>query len=213
MFLMSASDALTGLLGGIPSDVCRRAFKAPHANFLFFYHMTHYFQSEEGQTVVNQFEPVHPYLFCELTSDIGGSRWPFSLIVQVGRERRTYTPHSDFLIMKSLLPRLLVKVDSKSPDGTTRDLYHMLIQGACIVRFANSFIDAYSGDKFILVAVFIRDNGRADRYLLFQSQPQSQSQSLVLSSAPPSESLSLPSTSTDKVCIHTLLSVLVKLAS
>jgi len=121
MFLMSASDALTGLLGGIPSDMSRKAFKVPHADFLFFYHMMHYFQSEESQTVVNQYEPVHPYLFRELTSYVRGPQWPFSLIVQVGRECCTYTPRSDFLVMKSLLPRLLVEVNSKSPDGALSD--------------------------------------------------------------------------------------------
>jgi len=47
----------------------------------------------------------------------------------------------------------------------------MLIQGASIVRFANSFVDAYStGGTFVLVVVFIRAEGLIDRFLLFQSQ-------------------------------------------
>ena len=63
----------------------------------------------------------------------------------------------------------------------------MLIQGACIVRFANLFVDAYSEEKnFTLVAVFIRDDGGADRYLLFQSK-------------------SVSSASNDKVCICTCI--------
>ena len=100
----------------------------------------------------------------------------------------TYTPRSDFLVTKNSLPRLLIEVNSMSPDKRLDDLLRMLVQGACIVRFANLFVDAYStNNDFILVAIFIRHNRQADRYLLFQSHTPSP-------------------TSTDKVCVYALIS-------
>ena len=131
---------------------------------------------------------MHPHSSHELIFVIRGPEWPFPLIVQVGNNSCTYTPNTDFLVLKSLLPHLLVEVNSTSPDTSPRDLHRMLIQGACIVRFANLFVDAYSEEKkFTLVAVFIRDDGQADRYLLFQSQ-------------------SVSSASNDKVCICACIS-------
>ncbi|KAI0286359.1 kinase-like domain-containing protein [Russula brevipes] len=47
----------------------------------------------------------------------------------------------------------------------------MLITGALIVRFANSFVGAFREAKdFVLCANFIWDNGGASRYILFQQQ-------------------------------------------
>ena len=129
---------------------------------------------------------MHLYPSRELISIVRGSAWPFSLVLQLGDERRTYTPQSDFLITKNLLPRLVVEVKPTPPKSPLYDLYRMLAQGASVVRFANTFIKAYSRDKkFTLVAVFIRPSGTAERYLLFQSQSPS-------------------STSTDKVCMNAL---------
>ena len=46
-----------------------------------------------------------------------------------------------------------------------------MLQGASIVRFANSFLDAYKEKKnFVFVAVFIGDTGVADRYFMFQKE-------------------------------------------
>jgi len=47
----------------------------------------------------------------------------------------------------------------------------MLLEGAAIVRFANTFLDAFKAKKdFILVSVFVWDDGMASRYFLFQQQ-------------------------------------------
>ena len=48
----------------------------------------------------------------------------------------------------------------------------MLLQGATIVRFANTFLDAFKGKDIIFIAIFIWDNGRATRYTLFQKQDE-----------------------------------------
>jgi hypothetical protein len=49
----------------------------------------------------------------------------------------------------------------------------MLTTGAFIVRFANRFLGAFRKEKnFVLCAIFIRDNGKATRYLLFQRHTQ-----------------------------------------
>ena len=58
---------------------------------------------------------------------------------------RLYQPRSDFLISKSTLPRLPVEVKSNEPTEWPPDLIRMLLQGAAIVRFANTFFDAFRG--------------------------------------------------------------------
>jgi len=45
------------------------------------------------------------------------------------------------------------------------------LEGAAIVRFANTFLDAFKAKKdFILVAVFVWDHGTAFQYSLFQQR-------------------------------------------
>jgi hypothetical protein len=99
---------------------------------------------------------------------------PFSLIIHVDNQHRTYAPKSDFLVTKDMLPRLLVEVNLESQRVAPPDCNRMFAQGASIVRYANSFISDYSGHKiFTLVAIFIRRDGVAERYILFQSPSQS----------------------------------------
>ena len=88
-------------------------------------------------------------------------------------ELRKYHPRNDFLISNSTLPRLLVEVDSTPGDPWPVDLIRMLTTGAFIVRFANNFVNAFCQEKnFVLCAIFIRNNGTATRYTLFQQQIQ-----------------------------------------
>jgi hypothetical protein len=45
-----------------------------------------------------------------------------------------------------------------------------MLQGASVVRFANTKLDAYKKDKnFVFVAIFISATGLVERYLLFQN--------------------------------------------
>ncbi|KAH9052905.1 kinase-like domain-containing protein [Lactarius deliciosus] len=47
----------------------------------------------------------------------------------------------------------------------------MMIQGASVVRFANTTLDTYKNEKnFVFVAIYISGNGQADRYLLYQKK-------------------------------------------
>jgi hypothetical protein len=46
-------------------------------------------------------------------------------------------PSSDLLVLKSTLPRLLVKVNSEPKKEMREDLIRMLLTGAAIARFAN----------------------------------------------------------------------------
>jgi len=46
----------------------------------------------------------------------------------------------------------------------------MLLQGAAIVRFANTFLNTFKAKNFVLVAIFVHDDGKATRYFLFQRQ-------------------------------------------
>lgn len=138
-------------------------------NWLFFYMMTPYFESGSKAATVKLYESIRLHRSHELTTIIRGTEpWPFRLIVQVADAYYTYRPKSDFLLLMNSLPCLIVEANSTS-SGPPRDHYRILLQGASIVRFANSFINAYSTDNsFILVAVFVEASGRVDRYLMFQ---------------------------------------------
>jgi hypothetical protein len=49
------------------------------------------------------------------------------------------------------------------------DLIRLMLQGASIVRFANTMPDAYKKEKdFVFVAIYIHNDGQVDRYLLYQ---------------------------------------------
>jgi hypothetical protein len=55
----------------------------------------------------------------------------------------------------------------------------MLLQGAAIVRFANAFLDEFKEKKdFVLIAIFIKDNGMAIRHTLFQTCDPQDSQAV-----------------------------------
>ena len=71
------------------------------------------------------------------------------------------------------LPRLLIEVMSTdTEDPCPPDLVRMLLQGAFIVRLANT-LRAYKDKRnFVLVAVYMYGNGRTTRYLLFQQREE-----------------------------------------
>ncbi|KAH9041658.1 kinase-like domain-containing protein [Lactarius pseudohatsudake] len=95
--------------------------------------------------------------------------WPFSLLIKVGQVYHTYTPKSDFLALKSGLPRMAVKVDSNITDRPGVDRDRLMLQGASVVRFANTILDTYKTEKnFVFVAIYISGDGQADRYVLYQ---------------------------------------------
>ncbi len=49
------------------------------------------------------------------------------------------------------------------------DLIRMLLLGASVVRFSNEFLEPFRRNKqFVLVAIFIQDDGQATRYILYQ---------------------------------------------
>jgi hypothetical protein len=97
------------------------------------------------------------------------------LVVKVDEVYHTYNPRSDFLVLKLDLPRVAVEVNPYSPDRVPVDHHRVIFQGACVVRFANTFLDAYKKKKdFIFVAIFIDDTGAVIRYLLYQKEEGSQ---------------------------------------
>ena len=106
-----------------------------------------------------------------MASKSGQESWPFMVIVQVDGKYHTYKPRSDFLVMKFGLPRVAVEVNSNSPDRPAVDHHRVILLGASIVRFANTFLDAYKKERnFVFVAIFIGDTGLVDRYVLYQKE-------------------------------------------
>ncbi|KAI0684463.1 kinase-like domain-containing protein [Cytidiella melzeri] len=110
--------------------------------------------------------------------------WPFMLIItsaehdatsRLEERYRTYRPKSDFSIWSSGLPRLLV-VNSTQPGNELMpfDQVRLLLAGASVVRFANRGVAEYSQEtNFVLVCVYVEDNGTTVRYLLFQNSRDS----------------------------------------
>ena len=106
--------------------------------------------------------------------------------MQVEQDYYTYKPQSDFLVLKFNLPRLGLAVAVNPPDSISDMGHHRLIlQGASIVRFANSSLEAYKEDKnFIFMAVFVCDDGQADRYLIYQIKGSDAVRTHVLKKTP-----------------------------
>jgi hypothetical protein len=83
----------------------------------------------------------------------------------------TYRPRSDFLILNSTFPRVAVEVNSHSPGRPPADRYRMVIQGASVVRYANTYLDAYKDERnFIFMIIFIDGTGEVNRDLLYQTE-------------------------------------------
>ena len=90
--------------------------------------------------------------------------WPFGLTVTVESEEKTkyrYTPRSDFHVSVDGLVHLMVEVQSERDE---KDRYRMLLQSACAARVGRKIY----GRPFIVMALYIQNNGIVTRYLLFQ---------------------------------------------
>jgi hypothetical protein len=69
------------------------------------------------------------------------------------------------------LPRLAVEVNSQPQNRPAVDLYRMMLQAASVIRFANTKQEAYKKEKnFVFVAIYIKSNGSAERYLIYQDE-------------------------------------------
>ena len=83
---------------------------------------------------------------------------------------RTLKPRNALVISRFNLPRLLVDVQSTPGKVLPPELTRMFLEGAAIVRFANTFLDAFKVKDFILVAMFVRENGSVLQCFLYQLQ-------------------------------------------
>jgi hypothetical protein len=148
------------------------------ANGIFFWQFT-FNVPEDDMTTTQLYVLFLPSFNCDLASSLQRSHSvAFNLTTKcvsvqpLNDQLRKYRPCSDFLILKSTLPRLLVEVNSTTETtGWPKDLIRMLLQGAAIVRFANTFLDTFKGRKdFVLVAIYIWNNGKATCHILFRGR-------------------------------------------
>ncbi|KAH9168836.1 hypothetical protein EDB89DRAFT_1559152 [Lactarius sanguifluus] len=140
-----------------------RLFNEDDANWLFFYTIAHYIDSHPSSIATGG--------TLELSAKLDQESWPFSFVIKVGQVYHTYKPTSDFLALKFGLPRMAVEVDSNSPDRPAVDHHRLMLQGASVVRFANTTLDTYKIDKnFVFVAIYISGDGQAHRYVLYQKK-------------------------------------------
>ncbi|KAH9052933.1 hypothetical protein EDB83DRAFT_2265766 [Lactarius deliciosus] len=137
-----------------------RLFKECDANWLFFFPIARQIKSRPSSIATGR---------PRLSVKLGQESWPFELIIKVDELYHMYKPKSDFLFLKFDLPRMAVEVDSNSPDRPAMDHHRLMLQGASVVRFANTTLDTYKIDKnFVFVAIYISGDGHADRYVLYQ---------------------------------------------
>lgn len=81
-----------------------------------------------------------------------------------------YRPRSDLLILNRGFPRLAVEINSTSPGRLQQDRYRLILQGASVVRYANTHLDDFKEDKdFVFMIIYIGDAGEAERDLLYQT--------------------------------------------
>src|SRR5580658_9265374 len=74
-----------------------------------------------------------------------------------------------FLFSSSRREFFLVEINSTVTNVWPPDLILMLLSGASVVRFANEYLERFRTKKqFVLVAMFIQQNGEATLYLLYQ---------------------------------------------
>jgi hypothetical protein len=102
-------------------------------------------------------------------------QWPFPLVVRSisDSELFIYRPQSDYLVTRSELPRLIVKINSDTADvGMPLDCAQMLLQGAYVVRMANTLAEFKEKKDFALVALYFSANGHVKRYLLYQKDDE-----------------------------------------
>jgi hypothetical protein len=63
-----------------------------------------------------------------------------------------------------------VEVNSLQRTKPPVDFFRLMLQGASVVRFANTKLDAFKKEKnFVFVAIYIGYNGQVERYLLYQN--------------------------------------------
>lgn len=96
--------------------------------------------------------------------------WPMSLLVKVNNEKdlKRWTPASDFTVLLNGFPRLVVEVCS-NPNRADNIQARLLVYGASVVRLANHILKTKGKRKsFVLVAIYITDEGRAEFSLLYE---------------------------------------------
>jgi len=100
----------------------------------------------------------------------GEDPWPFQIVVQNGQGIcRSYNPKNDLTVLAFSLPRLLLEVNSTQLGQVPYNQYQMLLQATSIIKFANTFLDKYKSNKnFILIAIYISNDGKAERYIMYQ---------------------------------------------
>jgi hypothetical protein len=98
--------------------------------------------------------------------------WPFKLVMKVEQDHYMGNFESDFFVLKNGLPRVAVVVEFPPPEGELAEgLCRLKLQGASVVRFANTYLDAYKDERnFVFTAIYIDDVGYVIRHLLYQTK-------------------------------------------
>ena len=83
----------------------------------------------------------------------------------------TYTPKSDFSYTtydeKQLIPILIGEVISHDNE---KDRWRMLCQAIALVRLGNQLTLQRAASTFVVMAVYVNNKFRADRYLLYMTK-------------------------------------------
>ena len=93
--------------------------------------------------------------------------------MKVGQSRYKCHLQSNFHVFKYGLPRVAVVVDPPPLEDELAEglpSNRLLLQGASVVRFANTYLDEYKGKRnFVFTAISIDHIGEACRFILYQT--------------------------------------------
>ena len=99
--------------------------------------------------------------------------YPFPLVMKVGQSHYTCNFQSDFHVLKCGLPRMAMVVNPPPLEDERGEGYpghRLLLQGASVVRFANTYLDEYKDKRnFVFTGISIDDIGGVYRFILYQT--------------------------------------------
>ncbi|RXW11982.1 hypothetical protein EST38_g13872 [Candolleomyces aberdarensis] len=94
--------------------------------------------------------------------------WPFNFFIQADQNLYSYRPKSDFTFAQGRLFRFIAEVQSQP---SKEDKIRMLLQAACIVKFANKFLEKYKETRgFLLVTAYINKSGVVEQSIVYQDE-------------------------------------------
>jgi hypothetical protein len=106
--------------------------------------------------------------------------WDLILVADVQGNKSRYTPRSDASLCINRFPHLILEIISNQAQS---DCNRVLLQAACLARLGNALRQDPAADPFIVSAIYIDDQLRANWYLIYQPEVSDTAVGLFLQEA------------------------------